>query len=154
MVLRYKEQLGAAMRARRDELGMTQKQVASAAHVEDAQTVSRWERGQNLPSDLEAVAGALKWTVAELMAGIQAPPRVARKLDITPADDQSALAERLARMEARLEEIYALLSTGETSGLPAVGRAGSRLLEAAESHSPPAPGRSGKPRAARRPRSA
>jgi transcriptional regulator with XRE-family HTH domain len=141
MVLRYREQLGAAMRRRRVELGLSQKDVAEAAHVKEPQTVSRWERGMNMPSDLEAVAVALRWTIPEMMAGIQPPARVARKLDLTPGDDEQPAESQLDRIEAKLDGLTRLL-TGEadaTSERPVEAVAGvvARLKEA--TGSPPSP---------------
>ena len=153
MVLRYREQLGAAMRRRRIELNLKQKDVAAAAHVKEPQTVSRWERGMNTPSDLEAVAAALQWTVGEMMAGIQPPTGVARKLDITP-NDEAPLREQLARMEAKLEEIYNLLSEAPPTDAEklrgVVGTDGARLLREAASQTSPAPDQPEKPAAAKR----
>lgn len=75
----YKEQIGAAIKRRRKELDLTQKQLADLAHVEEGQTVSRWERGVNSPTDLEAVAGALQTTVHELLAGLDPIPQAQRR---------------------------------------------------------------------------
>ena len=41
-----------------------------ALHYKDGQTVSRWETGAHMPANLDAVAAALKWTLAEMVAGI------------------------------------------------------------------------------------
>jgi len=63
----YRQQLGEVIKARREDLGLTQKDLADRANVEEPQTVSRWERGINAPTDLEAVARALEWEVDEML---------------------------------------------------------------------------------------
>jgi transcriptional regulator with XRE-family HTH domain len=75
MAERYKVELGRAIAKRRRDLGLTQKELADATHYKEGQTVSRWERGENLPGDLDVIARALGWTLEELTAGIEAPNR-------------------------------------------------------------------------------
>ena len=60
----------AAIRALREEKGLTQKQLADAIAVSD-KTVSKWETGKGLPdiSLLAPLAQALQVSVSELMAG-------------------------------------------------------------------------------------
>ena len=60
----------AAIRAMREEKGLTQKQLADAIAVSD-KTVSKWETGKGLPdiSLLAPLAQALQVSVSELMAG-------------------------------------------------------------------------------------
>jgi transcriptional regulator with XRE-family HTH domain len=112
MSSRYKLELGQAIKRRRSELGLTQKDLADLTHFKEGQTVSRWERGENLPSDLEIVANALQWTLAEMMADI-APPdrRTARRLGIVdnvtpdPFSSNGTVETRLDAIEQKLEDI-------------------------------------------------
>jgi DNA-binding XRE family transcriptional regulator len=68
--------LGPAIRRRRQELGLTQADLAKAADIAD-ETVSRIERGRLTPSVTiaEKVAAALQCTLPELRA--QKPPKAA-----------------------------------------------------------------------------
>ena len=95
----YKEQLGLIIKRRREDLDLTQKQLAEKAGVEESQTVSRWERGMNAPIDLEAVAAGLKTTAAEMLAELS-PVTKQRKRSSLPA-------EPLSRVEAKLDAIIA-----------------------------------------------
>lgn len=68
------ERLGRRIRERRDELELTQKQLAALmtdSPSVDAQQISNWERGKHKPSDdnLEILAGALDTTIADLYSG-------------------------------------------------------------------------------------
>lgn len=67
----YKQQLGTAIRRRREVLGLTQRQLADRLHLSEAQTVSRWERGDRAPADLDAVANALETTTEILLADLE-----------------------------------------------------------------------------------
>ena len=64
-----KERLGNFISGERKDLGLTQKDLASALHVTD-KAVSKWERGMSYPDVtlLEPLAAALDLTVEELMA--------------------------------------------------------------------------------------
>ena len=64
-----KERLGNFISGERKNLGLTQKDLASALHVTD-KAVSKWERGMSYPDVtlLEPLAAALDLTVEELMA--------------------------------------------------------------------------------------
>lgn len=119
MALRYKQQLGAAIRARRLELGMSQKDLAAATHVKEPQTISRWERGETVPSDLDAVARALKTTISELHAGIRPPKRVAHKLDIAPVPEAAQL-QRIEDMLSQLVEEQAAFRVEVAQGVLAM----------------------------------
>ena len=63
---------GAAIRALREKLGMTQAELAARLCVSD-KAVSKWETGKGLPdiSLLEPLAGALRVSVPELLSGRQ-----------------------------------------------------------------------------------
>lgn len=66
------ERFGGRMRERREELGLTQSQLARLLSGDpDAAQVSRWERGKHDPSAerKEDIAAALTITIADLMAG-------------------------------------------------------------------------------------
>lgn len=109
MSTRYKAELGAAIKKRRLELGLTQKALAELTHHQESQTVSRWERGENLPSDLEVVATALRWTLPEMMAGIVPPDRrAARRLGIAdpPEGTPDPFGDsQLDRIEAKVDHL-------------------------------------------------
>lgn len=62
------KQLGSFLVMLRKEKNMTQKQLAEKIHVTD-KAISKWERGMGIPdiTNLEALAGALDITVAELI---------------------------------------------------------------------------------------
>lgn len=126
----YKLQIGQNIARRRKELGLTQKDLADATHYKEAQTVSRWERGQNLPSDLDPIAKALKWTLAEMAAGVEPPNlRVARQLGIATAPLETpepfaktdTQAERLEAIEDRLGRIERQLAIITGVSMEAVG---------------------------------
>jgi len=110
MAEQYKIDLGRAIRARRKALGMTQKDLATATHYKEAQTVSRWERGETAPVDLGPVAEALRSTVADLTEGIIPPDgKAARYLGLpaTSSEDQ-ALADRIALLEDAVSRLLAI----------------------------------------------
>lgn len=113
MVEHYKVELGAAIKRRREELGMTQGELAAATHYKEAQTVSRWERGLNAPGDLEVVARALNWTLPELVAGIQPPNgRAARYLGLVPDEPPAQTPDLSAKpdLEAQLAALTRMVS--------------------------------------------
>lgn len=112
------ERVGARMRQRREELRLTQAELA--LRIEGKTTgdqVSRWERGKHQPNDLGPIARALEVDVAYFYV----PPAAANgnndNGDAGPTPDPfnapDALTERLDRIERRLNEIYALL-TGQS----------------------------------------
>jgi transcriptional regulator with XRE-family HTH domain len=109
----YKEQLGQIIRSRRKALDLTQRQLADRINVEEAQTVSRWERGENAPTDLEAVAKGLETTAGEMLA--QLSPEAQR--DRRRREDEAAT--QLDRIEASLAEVLAGLRRLEAAQLPA-----------------------------------
>lgn len=142
MAVQYRKQLGQALRERRDELEMTQAQVAEGVESYlrergqlrgerfEAQNISRWERGANLgrPENLEAVAHALDTTVAALMAGVQPAQRSRQtsQLDRIESMLQALLRDRLDLPGARdtlmaLVEHAAPSSAHEANGRTAQG---------------------------------
>jgi transcriptional regulator with XRE-family HTH domain len=104
-----KRRLGEALRRRRQELGLSQGQLARLLPMDsvDGSAISRWERGQVRPRDetIELLAEALETTFAELMAGG------------SPEDPENGVAgrrsldirmlEALERIEERLSDIHA-----------------------------------------------
>jgi transcriptional regulator with XRE-family HTH domain len=98
------------MRERRDELGLTQSQIADAIGIASVTKdyVSRWERGVVEPSEayLDGAAAALKTTVADLMAG----PTADREATNGPTPELFGGADdtdltQLDRIEKRQQEI-------------------------------------------------
>lgn len=89
---------GALIASRRQELSLTQKQVAEQLNVSD-RTVSKWERGAGFPdvSLLEPIADALGLSLIELMHG----ERLSEK------EQPSEEAEQTSRiLKADLDEYY------------------------------------------------
>lgn len=106
----YKQQLGEVIRARRKELGLSQKDLADRANVEEPQTVSRWERGINGPTDLDAVARALEWTADEMLRRLT-PIGQKERREIFPAGPT-----QLDRIEAKLNDLIVLLTEVPDAG--------------------------------------
>lgn len=104
----YKQQLGELIRERREVLGLTQKELADRANVEEPQTVSRWERGLNSPTDLEAVARALDTTAADLLSHLR-PVTHKERRRLVPGD----VPTQLDRIEAKLDELLSRLPADE-----------------------------------------
>jgi transcriptional regulator with XRE-family HTH domain len=133
MAEHYKVELGRRIKTRREELGMTQKDLADATHYKEAQSVSRWERGENVPADLDTVAAALDWTLADLVTGVDPPNRrVARQFGLaaaTPDVMSEVSPERLTRIEQKLDRLLLALSPTTREQADQLGQA---LLEAGE----------------------
>lgn len=118
MAVQYREQVGQAIRDRRDQLGVSQEAVADRidAWFADqgkprrtpmtAQTISRWERGENMgrADNLEALAAALETTVGEIMAQVKAKPLADKRRN--GGDPTSA---QLDRIEAKLNAVLEAL---------------------------------------------
>ena len=142
MAILYKEQLGRAIKRRREDLGLTQRQLADLVNVEEAQTVSRWERGLNSPTDLEAVAAGLQTTAAEILRELE-PIGHRERRRMMPSE-----GTQLDRIEAKLDRILAQLPVSdpgadferetEASGLPSTHSFGG---SAANVPAPPPAGR-------------
>jgi transcriptional regulator with XRE-family HTH domain len=119
----FKHLLGAVIRARRKELGLTQRDLADRVNVSESQTVSRWERGERAPTDLEAVAKGLEWSTEELLRAIQPlkqherrmlDPRAGTQLDRIEAKLDAILGQQRERDEAvdnAITELRAGLAT-------------------------------------------
>ncbi len=86
------QRTGRLIAARRQELGLTQKELADKLNISD-RTVSKWERGAGFPdvSLLEPLADALELSVLELIRGERLTPEAA------PAPE----AEQAARETSR-----------------------------------------------------
>ena len=103
---------GVLIAARRQELGLTQKQLAERLNVSD-RTVSKWERGAGFPdvSLLEPLADALDLSVLELIHG----KRMAPEEQPSPEAERSArsaayeLGRRFGRAARRLRNALAAL---------------------------------------------
>lgn len=108
------ERVGRRIRERRDELGMTQGELArKLSGNPDAAQVSRWERGIHEPSASrkEEIAAALDTTVADLMAG----PIADRPEKPTETPDPLAVYNRNNQDSARLKRLEDLaLKNAET----------------------------------------
>jgi transcriptional regulator with XRE-family HTH domain len=68
--------LGARIKARRQELGLTQAQLAERLGLANVVSVSRYEVGERDPrlATLIGIATALDWPVEDLVRGLGAPP--------------------------------------------------------------------------------
>ena len=103
---------GTLIAARRQELGLTQKQLAERLNVSD-RAVSKWERGAGFPdvSLLEPLADALGLSILELIHG----ERMAPEEQPSPEAERSArsaayeLGRRLGRTARRLRNALAVL---------------------------------------------
>jgi transcriptional regulator with XRE-family HTH domain len=120
MAVMYKEQVGSRVRQLRLERQWSQDELGDRVGVR-GNTVSRWERGQNLgkSDNLERIAGAFDMTVGQFMAGIQRP-----EPDNGRGEDADFL-DRLERIEGRLDSIDVTLNallravSGSREGNPA-----------------------------------
>lgn len=135
----YKQQLGAVIAGRREALGLTQKELAERAHVKESQTVSRWERGERAPNDLEAVAAALETTVPEMLAGLE--PLSQRRRKAMNATGSGSQLDRIEAQLGRLEAAVGMLTsqTGRERVAQATGSAVARSQRrrAADREDPP-----------------
>jgi transcriptional regulator with XRE-family HTH domain len=107
MAAEHVRALGERIRLRREELGMTQDEVARQMKgTLDGQRISKWERGENRPRDesLEDLARVLQTTALALLAP---KPRTNGTPNETPDPfaGQDALADRLDRIEAAVSEL-------------------------------------------------
>lgn len=104
MAALYKEQLGEQIRERRKALGLTQAELAALVHVKESQTVSRWERGERGPNDLDAVAAALQTTASEMLAQLGSVRQSDRKRLLPGGETQ------LDRLEDKVDSLTDLLN--------------------------------------------
>lgn len=104
MAAEHVRALGERIRLRREELGMTQDEVARKMQGSvDGQRVSKWERGENRPRDesLEDLARVLKTSATTLLAPA---PNGNETPDPFPPAVEPALTEILAAITAQLAE--------------------------------------------------
>lgn len=97
ITLQVSETIGPRIREARHLAGMTQKQLAALVHVETIQ-VSRWERGDSVPSvaRLERIAEALGVPVTAFF-GEQAPPLSEQQLELIVRRMMNELQDLLER---------------------------------------------------------
>jgi transcriptional regulator with XRE-family HTH domain len=126
MAAEHVRALGERIRVRREELGMTQDEVArQMSGTVDGQRISKWERGENRPRDesLEDLARVLKTTPEALLApaakmetpDLSLPPAngLADRLDAIEralAEQRETLAEARREREEHVEHIEQLLA--------------------------------------------
>lgn len=100
MAVEMAEQIGARMKARREELGLTQAEVALRIPGKaGGDQVSRWERGEHQPRNLEPIAIALE---------VETPYFYAPEPDKSVTPDLSLNGDgesQLDRIEAALERL-------------------------------------------------
>lgn len=113
------QKIGRRIRERRDELELTQKELAArmtASPGADAQQVSNWERGIHKPSDdnLEILAEALETDMADLVSGPLSErkpkgdtPDLAAALNGDRPPELAKLQEQLEAVDAKLDLIIA-----------------------------------------------
>jgi len=80
------DSLGRRLRARRQEIGMTQTRLAVLVKISD-NNISRYERDEMVPSKekLKRIAATLKTTVKELRGGKKRPSELSRIIAILEA---------------------------------------------------------------------
>ena len=111
-----KTALSQAVRARREECGLSQEDVARALDV-SLRTYSRWELGQNkrdnISHRLDAVADALDTTAADLAA--RALVITGQPLDQPPPEDAADQIRRsILDLRGQLEDLKAQVETVRT----------------------------------------
>lgn len=108
MAAEHVQALGERIRLRREELGMTQDEVARAMQGSvDGQRISKWERGENRPRDesLEDLARVLKTTPAALLIPLTekgATPDLS-----SPAQDDDSVMRRVEDLLKQQNELLA-----------------------------------------------
>lgn len=123
------ELIGRRMAERREELGLTQREVAERMPGStQASDVSRWERGKHRPEPMPQIAEALETTIADLVSGPLAERKAPENNDFSDALKasegsaaenpqtllrlealQNRLGAELALVKAALEEQQSLL---------------------------------------------
>jgi transcriptional regulator with XRE-family HTH domain len=104
MAAEHVRALGERIRLRREELGMTQDEVARQMKgTVDGQRISKWERGENRPRDesLEDLARVLQTTALALLAPTTDAPTPSPFPERTI---EGALAGILAQIQAQLAQ--------------------------------------------------
>jgi transcriptional regulator with XRE-family HTH domain len=107
MASEHVKRMGARIKDRREELGMTQRQLADqVGGATDGNQVSKWERGSNRPSDakLERLAVALKVDPSYF----HTPPPLRETGDLMGAFDGETQLDRIEGMLEALVEHFEL----------------------------------------------
>lgn len=108
MAREHVARIGTGMRLRREELGLTQRELADLLPGKsDSNQVSKWERGEHRPNDetLEHIALALKVDVSHF----HAPAPTGGPADLLGALARNDRDEQLDRIEAKLDAVLATL---------------------------------------------
>lgn len=110
MAAEMAERVGARMRERREELSLTQAEVAlRIAGKATSDQVSRWERGKHQPQDLAPIAQALEVDLSYFI--VPAPNKTTTPDLSKPVDtDPARLVALLERVEGLLEQQNELLA--------------------------------------------
>lgn len=144
MAAEYLERMGARIRERRLELGLSRSDVArDMPGKTNENAIYRWEKGLHRPQDdaLEALATVLKvagpeYFLVEEAADTGAAPDLLGALVPKDARDRLELAAVLQRLEERVEELHAKVDElAERLVDPAFGT-GTFLLDAMRALSP------------------
>ena len=109
MAAAYLKRVGERIRERRDELGLSQRELAEQLPGKaDGNQVSKWERGLHRPSDdtLEHIAKILSVDVAYFLAATPEPGTG----DLLAAFDGET---QLDRIERKLDALIRMQSAGE-----------------------------------------
>lgn len=121
------EMIGKRIRERRDELKLTQRQLADALPGKtESKDISRWENGRHLPhpATLAAVAKALDTTVYDLRAGPLEDRKAPKPGDL---DQLNADASELRALDAKLDRV--LGQVAELAGTVGEVQANQRVLQ-------------------------
>lgn len=106
--------VGAAVRKRREDLGLTQTELAATAHVSDTtvRVLERARRTSYRAGNLRAIARALQWpddAIDRIRAGRPADE------DMTGHTDGRDVTDRLAALEAEVARLRAALAARQRS---------------------------------------
>lgn len=125
------ELIGRRMAERREELGLTQREVAERMPGStQASDISRWERGKHRPEPMPQIAEALQTTIADLVSGPMAEREQPDDADLSDAlkdaegSDAAEIDQVLLRMAALRNEL-----TGELALVQAALAEQRSLLE-------------------------
>ena len=108
------KQLGERIKARREELHMSQRELADQIPGKaDSSQLSKWERGVNRPSDntLEHIAAVLGCTMADLLTGdLKTAPA-------SPLGGMAAIETRLGEMDEKLDRLVEWADSADTQAM-------------------------------------
>ena len=140
MAAEYLERMGERIRARREEMGLSQDALAALLPGStNGQRVSLWELGKHRPHNdsLEALARVLKVDVAYFMAPEAEKDNGTPDLFPVPTNDD--IEPRLAKIEELLKENNRLLKRLATAAVPRPPADLGRVAEGSEPTTPTAP---------------